>query len=276
MSDWLDALPSPAAIPIAAYKHRKKIQNLVKRLQLSMSMVKTNVVVSGSAGAGKTALTQELCSEEKSYTREDLKTSLDVEKHAVEFGDWTKIFSVLPGQNSHERQLGLSDVFENNSSLEGVIHVVDYGYTSIRSDLGEKKLVTSGYDTITKLRDYNLGNELKDFKLLCDSIIRACSNGKGPKWLIIAVNKVDLYYDELGNAKEYYHKDGSGPFVDAINELIAQVGRNNLMVKTVPVCPLPRTYNWNSEIQRPNLETFEESKKLTKNFVTIFNETAYR
>ena len=52
--------------------------------------------------------------------------------------------------------------------------------------------------------DYNLKNEIDDIKSVCEQIKVAYSNGKGPKWIVIAVNKVDLFYNNVNDAQKYY------------------------------------------------------------------------
>lgn len=274
MADWTDFLPTLVRMPITVYQNKKNINKWWKKLLVWSGKGQTNVVVTGAAGSGKTVFTTSLHGEIKDHEWENPVTSTAVERNAITLGDWTKIFSVLPGQHIAAREVGLHEAFNKHNGLDGVVHIVDFGYTTSRSDVASSKLIESGVDTIEKVRDYNLQNELIEFKGVCNLIANACANERGPKWLIIAVNKADLYLEELDKAKNYYHRDGMGPFVEEITSLIQRVGTNRLLLRTVPICPKPKPFEWNNQKKIPELKSFEEPTDYMKNFVAIVSEVS--
>lgn len=274
MSDWTDMLPSVVKAPITIYKNKQLIHKWWKKLQVYVGMGKTNILVTGAAGAGKTVLATCYHGEVRDMDWEDPETSTGIENLPITIGEWTQIVTVLPGQDIKSRSIGLSNALHKGTSIEGVIHVVDFGFTTIRSDFSQKVSIEAGIETIEALRKTNLEQELIEFKKICEHIKTARNNGNGPKWLVIAVNKADLYLDELDEAKKYYHKDGIGPFVDELKSLIATIGQHNIVCKTIPVCPKPKPYSWNGVEIKPQLTTFKEPSEYMCNFSSIIAKTS--
>ena len=56
-----------------------------------------------------------------------------------------------------------------------------------------------------------------------------------PIWLVIAVNKTDLFPDEIDKAVDYYSPGSGSPFGNRIDELRALVGGAKLWVDVLPV-----------------------------------------
>ncbi|MGE6447933.1 hypothetical protein [Pseudoalteromonas tetraodonis] len=274
MSDWTDMLPSAVKTPITIYKNKKFLHKWWKRLQVSAGMGQTNILITGAAGAGKTVLATCYHGEVKDMEWEEPETSNDIENLPITIGEWTQIVTVLPGQDIKARSIGLTKTLHRGTSIEGIIHVVDFGYTSIRSEFSQKASVESGIETIDDLRKVNLERELTEFKKICEHIKTANNNGNGPKWLVIAVNKADLYLDELDDAKKYYHQDGQGPFVEELKSLIGNIGKQNIVCKTIPVCPKPKPYTWNGVEITPQLTTFKEPSEYMRNFSSIIAKTS--
>ncbi len=274
MADWTDLLPTVIRTPITVYQNKAQINKWWKKLLIWADKGDTNVVVTGAAGAGKTVFTTSLHGEIKDLDWVEPTTSTGVERQAVSLGDWTKIFSVIPGQDIAARGVGLNEAFNCHNGLDGVVHVVDYGYTTSRSEVAAQVLIERGVGSIQDVRDYNLQQELEEFKKVCELIANAWVNNRGPKWLIIAVNKADLYFDQLDHAKRYYHLDGASLFVDEIKRLLQRVGSNHLKCRVVPICPKPKPFEWNNIKVMPQLKTFDEPTIYMKNFVHIVVEVS--
>ncbi|MCQ1056919.1 hypothetical protein LRP52_02390 [Photobacterium sp. ZSDE20] len=275
MADWTDLLPTALRAPVMAYQNKSQLHEWWKRLLVYAGRGDTNVVVTGVAGAGKSVLTLCQHGEVKDHEWEEPGTSTEAEKKAITVGEWTQIFTVVPGQEIAAREAALDEAFNKHKNLEGVVHVVDWGFTSVRSSVTEQKLRDAGYDTLEALRDYNLQRELEEFKKVANLIATACATGRGPKWITIAVSKADLYFDKLDDAKMYYYPEGSSPFVNELNSLIKRVGSNNIKCRVVPVCPKPKPYVWGETKVSPQLITFDEPANYMKNFISILAEVSH-
>ena len=97
-------------------------------------------------------------------------------------------------------------------------------------------------DTIEKIRAKNLESELTDFKGVCEQIRKAFSMGKSPKWLLIVTNIADLFFDKLDEVQNYYQPKGDSKFSDILNELLSEVGRQNLKCEVIPLCSYERSF----------------------------------
>lgn len=273
-NDWLDLLPTIVRTPIAVYTRRADINRWWKQLLVWAGSGATNVVVTGAAGSGKTTFALSLHGQIREYEWSDPKVSNSVERHAISLGDWTRIFSVIPGQGIRDRELGLTEAFQKHGSLEGVIHLVDFGFTTIRTDVAMCKLIESGVNSTQKVREFNMENELQEFRRICDSIVNSVTNGRGPKWLIIAVNKADLFLENLEQAKMYYHPEGDGKFAVEVNKLLMRVGTDQLICKVIPLCSNLKPFEWNGYITNPMLKTFDEPQNYLRNLVAILSEVS--
>jgi hypothetical protein len=188
-------------------------------------------------------------------------------------GEWTHIVRVIPGQNTKERLQGLEESFHEHDSLDGVVYVVDWGYTNVRDSIIREKLIKEeGIDTVEKLRNYNLKNELEDFKKLTELLQSAYHNKKGPKWLVIAVNKIDLYFDNVNEAQRYYHPECDSDFTKVLNELMLNIGKQNLKCVALPICSWEANFEWNKEKIKTELGGTEIGHALSTNFIKTLAE----
>lgn len=270
---WSHIAPELIKAPHTIYKNRKFIQGLWKKLVVAAGLGKTNIAILGRPSVGKSVLSSHLYGETSNLTYNLPKTSNNVETKAIQLGDWTQIVRVIPGQSNHERANGLEEAFHAHNSLEGVIYVVDWGYTSIRDITIREKLIKGNkIDTIEKLREYNLKNELEDFKTTLQTIQDANSVGRAPKWLIIAVNKVDLFYEKIDMAQEYYHPEGNSEFTKCLNQFIHNIGKQNIKCVSLPICSWETTFEWNGEIIKTSLGGTENGHSLSLHFINEISE----
>ena len=70
---------------------------------------------------------------------------------------------------------------------------------------------------------------------------------------MIAVTKVDLFYDQLESILEYYVPNGSSPFANVMKEFLAAVGSDNFSWRVAPVCTTLQPFEWNLEALQPQL-----------------------
>ncbi len=169
----------------------------------------------------------------------------------------------------------MHEAFTKHNRLEGVIHVVDWGYTLVRDEIVANKMIEEDkIDTIEKLRELNLNNELREFENICSRIKEAHSLGKGPKWLVIAVNKADLYIEEIAQAQKYYHVEMESDFTDNLNQLKKQIGENNIHAISVPVCSWETDFEWNDQIVKTNIGGTDKRRALFRHFIQQISRIA--
>lgn len=130
---------------------------------------------------------------------------------------------------------------------------------------------TRGIDTLEKLRKFNLAQELEDFKFVCKEIEKAFALGRKPKWLLIVVNKADLFFDDesLNRAQNYYHPNGTSAFSQIIQNTLRVVGEQRLKCNSVPLCSFEKSLTWNKDLAETGMKGEENRKALMVNFFNI-------
>lgn len=265
---WTDLVPVVAKPAIYAYKYRKLIHEYWKKVQVKVGFGTPTVIITGRPGSGKSVLASHYHGEANNLDWTEPGTSADVEIKPIAIGDWTKIVAVIPGQNSAERARALDETLNKTSELEGIIHVVDWGYTAIRESAIKRDMIKKkGIDTIEKIRAHNLELELKDFDSMLEKISMSIANGRGPKWLVIAVNKVDLFEKEIHEAEEYYHPSCSGVFSHRIKSFYEVVGSHNIKIKCLPVFSMPESYVWNTDTVSSQIDSFRKLRNYLRTFI---------
>ncbi|MDO8065576.1 hypothetical protein [Janthinobacterium sp. SUN206] len=254
----------------ASYDQRHIIQKYWTVLKAWFDKGETQILVTGHSGAGKSVLTGQLHGSARDLYYEAPSESQTVEVEAITIGEWTKLVRVLPGQKGR-RTAGEIDSLQENESLDGVIHVVDFGYVAPRDPVVAQALVEEdGIVTLQELRERNLKLEVEDLKDLIASIRRLHHQHKRPKWLIIAVNKVDLYPTERSMALAHYHSKGTSPFSKALRELQQEIGENNLAIYVVEVCSHEADFIWNG-FNVPSALAPREDNTILRNFSSVLS-----
>ncbi|EJL6847738.1 hypothetical protein [Vibrio cholerae] len=265
---WTDLVPTVAKPVVYAYQYRHAIHEHWIKALIKLGKGSYDVIVTGRPGAGKSVLAAHYHGEANSLDWKLPETSNDVEVKPITIGDWTKIVSVVPGQNNAERAKALDLALNSNESLEGIIHVVDWGYTAVRDDTVKNSMIERrGLDCVSKVRDHNLELELEEFKRLLESVKLSKSNGRGPKWIAIAVNKVDLYEANIEDAKQYYHPECGSVFADVVTELYQTIGKANIKVIAIPVCAQPEEFEWNGEKVTSQIDSVTKQRNYLRIFV---------
>ena len=266
--DWTELVPTLVKTPITIYKNKETIQKLWKKLQVLCNLGKTDILILGRPAVGKSLLSSHLYGETTNLGYELPKTSRDVETNAIQLGTWTQIVRVVPGQKTSERIISLKKTFEEGNVPDGIIYTVDWGYTDVRDSLAKKIIIEEErIDTIDKLRDYNLKQELEDLKEVLDIIKFAFVTYKKPLWIIIAVNKVDLFYNKLNEAQRYYSLEYKSDFTDLMNNFLNDIGTLNIKCKVLPISSWQKDLVWNNVLIETKLGGKENEKALTLNFI---------
>ncbi len=270
---WSDIIPSVARVPFSLYKHRHLIQKWWKRTQAYLNTGNTNIVVLGRPNVGKSVMAAYLYGETRNLAWDLPETSTDVEVKALTLEKWTKLVRVIPGQKIPTRDKGLEEALNTHNDLEGVIYLVDYGFTDEKEPFVKQGMIKEDrIDSIEKVRIQNLEKELKDFEYVCEQIRRSFSIGKSPKWLLIVANKADLFFDKLDEVQDYYHPKRDSKFSHILNELLSDVGRQNLKCEVVPLCSYERSFEWNGEVIETKISGETNRRNLAKHFFkTISN-----
>lgn len=265
---WSHLIVEAIKLPVTFYKHRPFLHYWWKRAVVACGFGRTNVIILGRPSVGKTILNSHLNGEVKiDFIVPD--TSTNVETKTIRMGKWTKIVRVLPGQVTNERAMGLDEAFHKHKKLEGVIYVVDWGYSVIKDKvIKEKFLIEENIKTIAELRQRNLKSELEDFTSVMNSIQESTSVGRGPKWILIIVNKADLFISKLNEVEKYYFTDKSSPFAKILYDTINHIGKINVKCDAVPLCLWEENLEWNGEILKTELGGEDVKQKLYANFIS--------
>lgn len=262
LMEWTTALSLAARIGKQSYDNRYTIQKYWTHVKAYLNLGATQIVVTGHAGVGKTLLTAQMHGRARELAFDLPLESLNVEVAAVSAGSWTKLVRVLPGQDGY-RSKGAIESFQDNDQLEGAIHLVDFGYQAPRDSVLANALInTDGLTTIEKLRQRNLRLELEDLRVFLTDVRRMWSTHAKPKWVVIAVNKVDLFADEREAALAHYHPAGTSAFSRMLSDFQRDLGAQNIGVYVLQACAYEKDFEWNGEVRRSLLERQEQDKIL--------------
>jgi len=271
IENWSDIAPSFIKIPLNAYKYRHLLQKWWKKLLVYTNNGDTNIVVLGRPSVGKSVMASYLYGETNNLSWELPDTSRGVESNIFTLGNWTNIVRVIPGQTTNKRYLGLNEAFSESTKLEGIIYVADWGFTDVRDNIIKMQMIKEeGLNTIKAIREFNLKFELDDFKIICREIEKGFALGKSPKWLLVVVNKADLFFDNktLNLAQQYYHPRGNSAFSKVIQSTINVVGEQRLKCAAIPLCSFEKDFVWNKEKVITKMGGEENRKALMKHFFT--------
>lgn len=265
--EWTTA----ARIALQGYNKRHLIQEYWTKALAKLNLGSTDIVVTGHSAVGKSYLAFQLHGKARELFFEAPKESIQVEVEALTIGEWTQLVRVLPGQQARRVSAEIESI-DNNGDLQGVIHVVDFGYVAPRDPAQAHALVNSdGIDTTEKLRQHNLRVELRELTMLINSLMKARENHGGPKWLVIAVNKVDLFSRNRDEALSYYHPDGTGDFGKELKRLQSQLGSSSFGIYVVPTCANEADFSWNGQVVKSELAK-NEKDTILRSFVTNLAE----
>ncbi len=220
MSAWtvaIEQIQDPESAHAAAVR-QVRLGGLFKK--------KLPITITGAPGSGKTQLFGLLTG----------KTIRSEESAAADTGyarttRRRQVWSVrtIPGAASENRSRLTDRLFDSGrTQLYGLVHVVSYGFNTV----WDGELALEGdlqQETLEELRRRQLRKELADFEELADLITRKTRRAQGtptlwPSWLLVAVNKADLFWSEIDRAGEYYLPGSESPFDDIRQQVTSHFG----------------------------------------------------
>jgi hypothetical protein len=240
------------------WQHKERIHKWWKSLLAYYNLGRTQIVVTGHSSVGKTALVAQMLTSGKTLFFEQPEESIKTDVEAIVLHRWAKIVRVLPGQIGRRTDDEV-EAFQNNPSLEGVIHVTDFGHVVPRDPvIARARLRDDGLDTLEKLRKANLDSEIQALSEVLQNIRLARSRFSGPKWLVIAVNKVDLYPDRIEEALDWYHPSGTSEFAKRLREFQAMLGGSTFGIYVVRSSVNATPLEWNQDTRTCQYTALEQ------------------
>lgn len=232
-----------------AYQHRDEILSAWGRISALLFGKKKSIAFTGMAGIGKTVLHDYLSGKAYKPGYALPLTSQALESAKISAPKKRIHISVIPGQEAPPRMDALNEVFLGKKPVDGVVHVVANGFTEIRSrEAREVLFKEGGLKTLQKFREYQLGEELKALDSICERIRQNIYKYSKPSWLLIAVAKIDLYYESIEQAEGHYSPHGESRSVDRLRQLQSQVGTDSFSWDAVPVCAWLEDFTWHDEV----------------------------
>lgn len=254
---------------LAAIENSPETQPLEKD-PLPKRRVHSPVVVTGYAGSGKTAIWRHLTGREAPN-----RLSRDVDQ------DWLPLrqanrrtaITTIPGQTSTGRTVRLERYFGRDTIVGGVVFVATFGFNHIWPQQADIVAAELGNVDKIHLSNWNSKRELESFQETCREIRRkyqATSDpAYRPKWLLVIVNKVDLYWDALDEAAKYYLPDAKSPFNEQARRLQKDIGQLDFEYSVLPAIADPAPYVFQSNFGGFTIESQLEDRHAHASLLTI-------
>ncbi|GAA1500324.1 hypothetical protein GCM10009827_005820 [Dactylosporangium maewongense] len=248
------------------------------------------ILVAGAPGAGKDMLCDSWTTAQRgspdptemSDDREDMNFVV-ARSRTMWFPKRTKVtLTIVPGQASRERTRTFGDRLMPGHTTMGAVYVTCWGHNEIWDTRGDAALVrkvlrtTAGSpghrlaeDHLKKLRELLLKREEQDLEdalqRLAASWVRNPAGGR-PRFLMVAVNKADLFWSRVDEALEYYR-------TSAFGRRLAAFGRRfGLEVDVVAVSTGPQRWDPDPLLAcsvEPELEPADSLVLLTEFFARL-------
>jgi GTPase SAR1 family protein len=260
------------AVALTLYKNRAEVQSIFNRIVGKIIGPESAIAVTGMAGVGKTVLFDHVSG--KAFNRGYLPPleSNVPEAEKLKYNRKRFTLTVVQGQESPQRDDTLQKAFASKRQIDGVIHVVCNGFTALRDSESQAILAEGGLDTLSKFRELQLKAEIDDFHETAEEIRRSVRRHRNRPWLVIAVDKIDLYASNEDRllAKKHYASEG-GEFYEAVQDLRHVVGTDNLPYKVIPVCAWLEDYSYGTEVVKTQLRTDQRDAYIA-NFLKLLSE----
>lgn len=244
-------------LPLAqeAYENREEILSNWQKFKTLFSGKPIAIAVTGLPGVGKSVLCDYLSGKAYQQNYSPPNKSEDQEKSKISAKDMKINLKVVPGQDSPQKLAVLDELFNEELPLDGVIHVVANGYSTIRSALAAEVLKGTNLDEYRKAR---FREEIEDLSDICQRVRQSIRITGKPKWMLIVVTKIDLYYDQIEEARDRYYA-GESEFTQRIQLLSNQVGSDNFTWDALPVCSILDDFRLGDRIIQPQFREKERN-----------------
>lgn len=266
-------MADPWLIPLAkeAYDHRSDIISGWDRIVTLLLGRKKTIVFTGMGGVGKTVLFDHLSGTafDKNYEPpQEMSQAIEIGKMPAR-RKRIKI-SVLPGQESRPRLQAINELFYGDKPINGVVHVVANGFIELRSPEARQELIEKyGLDTLLRFREHQLREEVEDFDATCDVIRQSAQKHRMPNWMIVVVNKCDLYSSDLEAARAHYATGTNSPFRIRLSQLQQQLGFDNFRWTIAPACSWLDDFTWNGNTTKVQLNVSQRNHLLFRLSATL-------
>lgn len=272
-ANWSTLVTTSVKLSFTIYKNKNPLNVLWNEFLQSRDLSNPEILIVGEPGTGKTLLGERITASINDLVWTKPGRSEKVEKFLFHLNNKIYHSRIIPGQLSQQSSLGIAKGF--NKKLRGIIFVCDWGYTEVRDKFVEKRMWDEeGINTIDIFRKYHMDKELFKFQEICAKIIENHSVNPNPVWLMIAVNKCDLYSNEIESAHSYYHHEINNKFKKEIDKVRDQLG-NKLHVDTFPVSSYGNDFYF-KDLKVESLMNQENSSKLFKVFIEALNRLDQR
>lgn len=240
---------------LTAYRHRTDLKEMLTGGLARLLGKSVSLAFTGMQGAGKTVLLDHLTGKAQGKDYKKPRQSQALERGIVKSPGRRIRVAVVPGQNAEPRYVALDQLFHGRQPVQGVVHVVSYGYASTRNEDEAKAMVKElKLSTLAKYAKYQMERELEDLEQTCEAIRASHRKHHAPGWLLLAVDKIDLYHDRLSKAREYYSSMNNSPFTARLRALARQVGEDFFRWEAAPVCGVLEEFIWNSKAEVPQID----------------------
>jgi hypothetical protein len=239
----------PWTLPTAGlqiYKSRSEIASVLAKINNRLRGEKAIIAVTGMPGVGKTVLVDHLAGAGLKDSYRPPGKSRGVERGLRRAKGLRLNFRTIPGQVSPIRIQGLDDLFNAKRPVAGLIHVVANGYSDIRAEFARAQLEREM--SLEDFRTAQFQAEIHDLETTLSYARGAMARGHRPFWVLVAVNKVDLWSSDeaVAEARRRY-TDPAGEFATAIGSFVNQVGSDNVQWEALPVSTWSSAFRWGDQ-----------------------------
>lgn len=245
------------------YKNRHEIMSSWDKIISKIFGAKTSVAFVGPGGIGKTVLLDHITGKayEPEYKAPGQSRRQESGKAKAEENRLAIIVS--PGQGGPQID-SFSKIFHEERAVDGVVFVAGNGLVTLRRDDAVRQNIASGFDTICKWKLKNIQAELEYLKEVAAHIRNSSKKSRKPKWMIVAVTKLDLLFDNLSDVEEYYSPHGTSEFSEILNNLVVALGTDNFEWDAMPVCSALDDFSWGDEVVSSQLGEKERDHYLSQ------------